>query len=525
MSLTWNWGTNNNNNGNLQSITASHGGPNYPQFLTFSTSFGYDLANRLTSAADVITSNNNAPAWSRNFSYDQYGNMWTTASSGVPVFGTMPNASTDFNPATNQLVSARYDAAGNQTDVGSYSVAYDAENRQTVAVDNVSEGQASYGYDGFGQRVTKSTQGSISIVYVYDIFGQLAAEYNNFPAQQSACTTCYLSVDHLGNTRLVTDSAANIISRHDYLPFGEEIPANTAGRKSEWGPFGDIINQKFTSQERDGETGFDFFQARYFYSPQGRFSSADPANAGADIFNPQSWNGYSYVSDRPLTAVDPQGLQIIDPSWYISAGELFSGAWASEMVSGLLQSGGAVQCPNNTCTAQIGNGLYQFNAYSNGLSGFVPLGQQPYEIKETVFGQTYTSYGNIIAAGTLDPFGIETHHLIPQEFEPLMPSGINIQDYTIQLPRFIHRMRPFGVHTGQALANWSAQWRQFVRALGRNPTLQEVERFTGSMLDALEEHVTAVNEYLEQNAPEVAPLIEELEAAPPRSRAPVAVME
>jgi len=39
-----------------------------------------------------------------------------------------------------------------------------------------------------------------------------------------ACVTCYLSYDHLGSVRLVTNQNANVISRHDYLPLGEEIP-------------------------------------------------------------------------------------------------------------------------------------------------------------------------------------------------------------------------------------------------------------------------------------------------------------
>jgi YD repeat-containing protein len=81
-----------------------------------------------------------------------------------------------------------------------------------LAVDNVSEGQEAYGYDGLGQLVTKSTDGSISTVYVYDIFGQLAAEYNSFPKQQSPYATCYLTYDHLGTTGFVTDASANIES-------------------------------------------------------------------------------------------------------------------------------------------------------------------------------------------------------------------------------------------------------------------------------------------------------------------------
>ena len=67
------------------------------------------------------------------------------------------------------------------------------------------------------------------------------------------------------------------------------------------------MSQRFTGQERDTETGLDFFQARYMASGLGRFMSADPGNAGADFTNPQSWNGYGYVLGNPLGLVDPSG--------------------------------------------------------------------------------------------------------------------------------------------------------------------------------------------------------------------------
>jgi RHS repeat-associated protein len=125
----------------------------------------------------------------------------------------------------------------------------------------------------------------------------------------------------LGTVRMMTDSStsANIIVRHEYPPFGEEIPANTAGRRAEWGPFNDKVNQKFTGQERDEETGFDFFQARYFYGAQGRFNSPDPGNAGANVYNPQSWNGYSYVLNNPLSLVDPTGTDVCSDGSYADA--------------------------------------------------------------------------------------------------------------------------------------------------------------------------------------------------------------
>jgi RHS repeat-associated protein len=63
-----------------------------------------------------------------------------------------------------------------------------------------------------------------------------------------------------------------------------------------------------TGKERDSESGNDYFGARYYASSMGRMMSPDPANAGADPSNPQSWNMYSYALNNPLIITDPTGL-------------------------------------------------------------------------------------------------------------------------------------------------------------------------------------------------------------------------
>jgi RHS repeat-associated protein len=51
----------------------------------------------------------------------------------------------------------------------------------------------------------------------------------------------------------------------------------------------------------------DYFNARYFSPAQGSFTSPDPGSAGANPLDPQSWNGYAYVGNRPLMYTDPSG--------------------------------------------------------------------------------------------------------------------------------------------------------------------------------------------------------------------------
>jgi RHS repeat-associated protein len=69
---------------------------------------------------------------------------------------------------------------------------------------------------------------------------------------------------------------------------------------------------KFTGKERDPETGCDYFGARYYCNPIGRFITADwaakpTAVPYANFGNPQSLNLYSYVKNNPTTFGDPDG--------------------------------------------------------------------------------------------------------------------------------------------------------------------------------------------------------------------------
>ena len=275
------------------------------------------IKGRSTYSTDSLTGVVDSGGWSRYFGYDQHGNMWLCGWPGLPPNGSAPaatycsqNSSSLFNSA-NQMAGNSYDAAGNLVSVTGSALTYDAENRLTSATQS-GIGSMYYSYDGAGRRVQEISTYNTEKVFVYDAFGRLSAEYSvGMPAPP--CSTCYIAADHLGSTRLVTDQNGNTVGRHDYVPFGEEIAANSGGRDGTFGT-SDFVNQKFTGQERDSETGLDFFQARYFSAALGRFNSPDPGNAGANLFNPQSWNGYTYVTNNPLTLIDPSGTSPFD--WF-----------------------------------------------------------------------------------------------------------------------------------------------------------------------------------------------------------------
>ena len=96
-----------------------------------------------------------------------------------------------------------------------------------------------------------------------------------------------------------------------------EYPAYNAGARPANPKDGESI--KFTSKERDSETGLDYFGARYFSSVQGRWTSADAPFADQHAQNPQSWNLYGYVTNNPLRLIDPNGRQSTSPSAGVDA--------------------------------------------------------------------------------------------------------------------------------------------------------------------------------------------------------------
>ena len=126
------------------------------------------------------------------------------------------------------------------------------------------------------------------------------------PAAAAGQVVQYYHLDAPGNVRAVTDAAGQVVERHDYLPFGEEwCPAGDCGSVPHGQP------RRFAGKERDSETGFDYFGARYYRSGIGRFTTTDPFyDRNANLADPQRWNRYAYAKNNPLRFVDPNGEDV-----------------------------------------------------------------------------------------------------------------------------------------------------------------------------------------------------------------------
>ncbi|MFN8000176.1 MAG: RHS repeat-associated core domain-containing protein [Acidobacteriota bacterium] len=300
--------------------------------------YTYDELNRIKSVTEAQL--NSSGGWTfnlftQNFNYDRLGNRTVSCSPCQP--GVTGDVFT-IDAATNRITAKNgtgmtYDAAGNQTYDATGNRWFDGENRMHKATQGGTTSH--YVYDADGKRVRRII-GSTETWMIYGVDGELVGEYAAaasatspqkeygyrggqmlIVAQTSPLEIRWTVPDHLGTPRMNirgtgTDGGSLAsVTRHDYLPFGEELFAGVGLRSSSHGyePPADGVRQKFTGYERDGETGLDFAEARYCSSVQGRFTSLDPLMASAQVANPQTWNRYTYALNNPLRNVDPDGLE------------------------------------------------------------------------------------------------------------------------------------------------------------------------------------------------------------------------
>jgi len=123
----------------------------------------------------------------------------------------------------NQISGFCYDAAGNLTAQPGTTYTYDAENRLKTTVG------VTYTYDGDGKRVMKSNDklywhgAGGEVLVETDHAGNNPTEFIFFNGQRIARrdpngTMYYFFSDHLGSSRLVTNSGGTAVEDSDFYP-------------------------------------------------------------------------------------------------------------------------------------------------------------------------------------------------------------------------------------------------------------------------------------------------------------------
>jgi RHS repeat-associated protein len=314
MKLEYNYSTvsgqTSDNNGALRKQTIT-----LPGIAPIEQNYTYDALNRIDVATETVSS---TVTWRQDFDYDRFGNRTFNAGNTTTLPANNAVHNPQVNPADNKFYTADgygYDSEGNLTVTpDGLSIAYNAENKQSQLYNAATQTTTGYDYDGAGKRV-KKTVGNQETYFVYDAFGKLVAEYTT---NQTITTdgAKFLTADLVGSPRIATDNLGQVASRHDYMPFGEEVAATVANRNQVAGyTANDRIRQQYTGYERDGESGLDFAQNRYFAAKHGRFTSVDPLAASASAKNPQTLNRYSYALNSPYKFTDPLGLAATLHCW------------------------------------------------------------------------------------------------------------------------------------------------------------------------------------------------------------------
>ncbi len=191
------------NNGTIQAIIINSPG------LSATQNYSYDLLNRLASASEGGSS------WAQTYGYVN-NNRYVSSNTGFTLSPFTPTVKRNFDTA-NRLPNG-------------------------ASPCNPSVTAASWTTYIYASRVVHR-----SIVIP---LGLLTC---------AVTSTCFITADQLGSTRLVTDSNGNAVRRYDYLPFGEELFAGIGGSTAAVGyqSGADGFNPKFTGQERDPESRLD----------------------------------------------------------------------------------------------------------------------------------------------------------------------------------------------------------------------------------------------------------------------------
>lgn len=375
-----------NNAGNIEKKTTEHGSYDY----------GYDDLDRLLTANSPnfgAEFGETAPI-NESFSYDATGNRKTDS---------VTTGQWQYN-STNQLLQAgtdgpvfTYDANGNVETrtfgAVTETYVYNIENRLAEVRDTNNTLIASYTYDPFGRRLSKTAVGEGTRYFYYSDEG-LIAEFDALGVQlQSYGYTpdglwgtdpvfnknggdsyAYYLNDHLGTPQQLIQGNGAVVWSGRYRAFGLASVKNSNSANN---PL------RFAGQYGDGETSTHYNMFRDYDPGTGRYLQSDPIGLGGGI------NTYAYVEGNPLRYSDPYGLAkyliiIGDPGLgHHNTGTNFNRA-AQTAANNLTNQGHTVVSVNASTVGEMNAALSSaglldggFLYYGHGWDGVLYPGEDP----------------------------------------------------------------------------------------------------------------------------------------------------
>ena len=250
-------------------------------------SFGYDDLNRVTTVSG---------GQSQSLSYDALGNITQNSAVGSYGYGDGSHRHAVTTAGANGF---SYDANGNMLAGAGRVLSWNTENRLASVTKNGVT--VANDYDFAGERVKRTAQGipryffSRLAEYEQGVWTKSLYVGNMLVATNRGGVKTWYHSDHLGSTRLITDSWGQKLQDYDYAPFG--LTARSSGS---------AVNGKlFGGHEQDVDSGLVYMHARYYDASLGRFISPD--SLIPDPRNPQAFNRYAFVYNNPISNADPTG--------------------------------------------------------------------------------------------------------------------------------------------------------------------------------------------------------------------------
>ncbi|MGX5689965.1 DUF6443 domain-containing protein [Arcticibacter tournemirensis] len=278
-------------NGNIaeQEYTGSHSGN---RWFTYS----YDAQNRLTNAIYSHSGNK----LGESLSYDKMGNINTLTRGNYGSLAYTYDGNRLISLSGFKSGSFGYDVNGNTTADGTrnLTVTYNELNLPALVS---GAGTAVYTYDAAGNKL-RSVQAGITRDYIAGIqYTNGVIDFIQTEEGRAVRNTDgsfryeYNLKDHLGNTRVTTDAAGNVIQEDEYYAFGLNAPLYVSGEKNMYLYNGKEIQDVLTNQYDYG--------ARFYDPVVGRFTTIDPKS---ELM--RRWSPYGYCFDNPIRFIDPDGM-------------------------------------------------------------------------------------------------------------------------------------------------------------------------------------------------------------------------